>query len=379
MKRASRSLAVHKKLKGKIEIAAKAKIRSRKDLSLLYTPGVGDVASYLARYPEKARDYTIKRNTVAVVSDGSAVLGLGNVGPMAALPVMEGKAALFKELGGINAFPIVLATQDPEEIVAAVTAIAPAFGGINLEDISAPRCFVVERRLKELLEIPVFHDDQHGAAIVILAGLLNALKVAGKSLAGARIVIVGAGAAGNASAHLLTRAGAGNLLVVDSVGIIFRGQRGLDVFKTELAKLTNPRREQGNMDDAIRGADALIGVATRGLFQARHIRSMAPRPVVFALSNPVPEIDPVLAKRAGAFIVATGRSDHPNQINNALVFPGIFRGALDKGVRRITEKMQLAAAKNLAGLVRRPAREKIIPSVFDRRVVSAVASAVKRE
>ncbi len=377
MKTASKSLAIHKKLKGKIEVTSKAKLKTRQDLSVFYTPGVGEAASFLGKHPELAREYTVKRNTVAVVSDGSAVLGLGNIGPMAALPVMEGKAMIFKEFAGVDAFPIVLSTQDPEEIIQAVAAIAPGFGGINLEDISAPRCFAVERRLKEMLDIPVFHDDQHGTAIIVLAGVLNALKVVHKSLAKVRIAVAGAGAAGNAVANLLFKAGAREIRVVDTKGILSARRQNLGEYKMELAKLTNPHGEDGTLRDAMKDADVFIGVAAANLIGEEDVRTMAPRAIVFGLSNPVPEIMPDAAKRAGAAVIATGRSDFPNQINNALVFPGIFRGALDRGVKSITDDMKLAAAKKLAALVKRPSPQMIIPSVFDKRVMKAIASAIK--
>lgn len=370
-------VSAHKALKGKVEIHSKATLKKREDLSLWYTPGVGQVSSFLAKHPEEARNYTIKNNTVAVISDGSAVLGLGNIGPYGALPVMEGKAMIFKEFAGVDAFPLVLDTQDTDEIVKTILHIAPGFGGINLEDISAPRCFEVEERLKERLRIPVFHDDQHGTAIVVLAGLINALKVAKKTLAKSRIVILGAGAAGNAVTRLLVKAGAKNILVLDSRGIINRGREDLDKYKTELAELTNKNDISGDLNHAMGNADVFIGVARGNLLSAEHIRKMAPQAVVFALSNPTPEIMPDMAKNAGAFIVATGRSDYPNQINNALVFPGIFRGALDRKVRAITDDMKLKAAKNLAALIKKPSAGNIIPSVFDKGVVKAVASAVK--
>ncbi len=369
-------LKAHKAKQGKIEVRSKAPLRKREDLSLWYTPGVGKVASFLGAHPEEARNYTMKRNTVLVVSDGSAVLGLGNIGPYGALPVMEGKAMIFKEFGGVNAVPLVLATQDVDEIVETVVRVAPGFGGVNLEDISAPRCFAVEEKLKARLSIPIFHDDQHGTAIVVLAGLLNALKVARKKLAAARIVILGAGAAGNAIANLLAVAGARNLLVLDSKGIISSDRTGLDPYKTRLAEITNPEGISGGLDEALRDADVFVGVAQANLVNEIHIRSMAAQPIVFALSNPVPEIDPAIAKRAGVFIMATGRSDYPNQINNALVFPGIFRGALDKGATEITTTAKIKAAKRLAALVKKPSPSKIIPSPFDKGVVKAVSGAI---
>jgi malate dehydrogenase (oxaloacetate-decarboxylating) len=369
-------LKAHKARKGKIEMRAKAPLRTRADLSLWYTPGVGKVASYLGVHPEEAREYTMKGNSVLVVSDGSAVLGLGNIGPMGALPVMEGKAMIFKEFAGIDAIPIVLNTQDPQEVVDTIANIAPGFGGINLEDISAPRCFEIEEKLKARLDIPVFHDDQHGTAIVVLAGMINALKVARKKLTTAKIVMVGAGAAGNGIAKLLHAAGARNILMIDSKEIISRKRKDLDIYKKELAKITNPRNLSGTLADAMRGADVFIGVARANLVTEEMARSMAPRAIVFAMSNPNPEIDPSLARRAGALVVATGRSDYPNQINNSLVFPGLFRGALDNKVKNITTEMKLRAARKLASLVKNPSPEKIIPGPFDRGVAKAIASAI---
>ncbi|OGG47960.1 malate dehydrogenase [Candidatus Kaiserbacteria bacterium RIFCSPHIGHO2_02_FULL_50_9] len=372
-----RSLQIHKKLGGKIAVQSKASLRTRADLSLFYTPGVGAVSSYLAKHKKEIRDYTIKRNTVAIVSDGSAVLGLGNIGPEGALPVMEGKAMIFKEFAGIDAFPIVLATQDVNEIVTTVTNIAPVFGGINLEDISAPRCFEIERRLIETLDIPVMHDDQHGTAIVVLAALMNAFKVVKKPLGKATIVIAGAGAAGTAVAKLLHRYGVGELIVLDSKGILGTHRHGLTPMKKELVKISNRRHLQGDIGVALQGADAIVGVSGPNTIKEAHVQSMAKRPIVFALANPIPEIMPNLAHHAGAAVVASGRSDFPNQVNNALVFPGVFRGALDHGVRQITERMKLNAAKALAAVVKKPRPDYIIPSVFDKRVVKVVASAIR--
>jgi malate dehydrogenase (oxaloacetate-decarboxylating) len=314
---------------------------------------------------------------VAVVSDGSAVLGLGNLGPEGALPVMEGKAMLFKELAGINAFPIVLGTQNEDEIVQAVLAIAPSFGGINLEDISAPRCFSIEKRLKEKLNIPVMHDDQHGTAIVVLAGLINAFKVAKKKLGKSTVVISGAGAAGSAVARLLFLYGVGTIIVCDSQGIIFSGRPGLSKEKKDIALFTNKEKMEGGLAEALFGADAFVGVSGPGLLKPEFIKSMHSKPIIFALANPTPEILPDVAQKAGAFIVATGRSDFPNQVNNALGFPGIFRGALDHGVREITDNMKLKAARAIARLISKPNRDKIIPSVFDKKVVPAVAKAIR--
>ena len=371
------ALALHKKLHGKLEIVSKVKLVTRDDWSMAYTPGVGAVSSHLAKYPKDARLYTGKKNTVAVISDGSAVLGLGNIGPIAALPVMEGKAAIFKEMANVDAFPIVLDTQDTEAIISTITAIAPGFGGINLEDIAAPRCFEIETRLKEKLLIPVMHDDQHGTAIVVLAGLLNAAKVVGKKFEDLKVVIVGAGAAGTAIALLLIKAGIKNIIVSDSTGIIYEGRSGLVTYKKELAKVTNRKHIQGEVLGAIKGSDVLIGVSGPGTITKHHIEVMAPKAIVFALANPVPEIQPEDAKRAGAFVVATGRSDYANQVNNSLAFPGIFRGALDRNVTKITDEMKLACAYKIASLVKKPTAEEIIPHIMTPGLVKAVASVIK--
>lgn len=370
------ALQLHKKTGGKFAVASKVPLRGPADLKLVYTPGVGAVSSFLAKHPEELRNYTMKGNSVAVVSDGSAVLGLGNIGPAGALPVMEGKCLLFKKFANIDAVPIVLATQDDEEIVRVVKAIAPAFGGINLEDIAAPRCFEIEARLKRELNIPVMHDDQHGTAIIVLAGLLNALKVVGKSLAKAKVVINGAGAAGTAVTKMLRLAGARNILVCDRKGIIYHGRSGLGKYKGELARLTNQKHEKGDLAAAMRHADVFIGVSGPNLVSEAMVRSMERNAIVFALANPIPEIMPPLAKRAGARVIATGRSDFPNQLNNSLVFPGVFRGALDHGVRAITDAMKLRAAWAIASLVPRPTQQKIVPGMFDRRLVQTVAHVV---
>lgn len=371
------SLALHKKLKGKIRVESATKVKDRAALSLVYTPGVGAVSSFLAKNPDKARDYTIRNNMVAVISDGSAVLGLGNLGPYGALPVMEGKAVLFKQFAGVDAFPIVLSTQDTDEIVKTICAIASTFGGINLEDFSAPRCFEIEERVKAALDIPVMHDDQHGTAIVVLAGLINASKVVGKRLPKLRVVVAGAGAAGTAIAKLLVLAGIADVIVLDTKGVIVRGRKDLSPHKKQLAEMTNPRGIKGELADALAGADVVVGVSGPGTITAAHIALMNKKAIVFALANPTPEIMPEEAKRGGAAVVATGRSDFPNQINNALVFPGIFRGALDRRVNAITDDMKLKAAKNLAALVAHPTATKIIPDPFDKRVVPAVAKAVR--
>ena len=372
-----KALALHKKLGGKLRIVPAAPIKNRADLALVYTPGVAAVSSLVAKDPKKAREYTMKGRTVAVISDGSAVLGLGNIGALGALPVMEGKAAIFKLFGGIDAVPIVLDTQDPDEIVETVVRIAPAFGGINLEDFAAPKCFDIERRLIERLDIPVMHDDQHGTAVVVLAGLLNALKVVKKKIAEVQIVISGAGAAGAATAKLLHLAGARNILVLDRQGIIARDREGIEGSKKELAEMTNPTCKHGHLREALEGADVLIGVSGPGLAVAEDIKLMNKDAIVFALANPTPEIMPDEAKKGGAVVIATGRSDFPNQLNNSLVFPGIFRGALDKKITKITDETKLCAAYAVAKLVPKPTANKILPDMFDRRVAVAVAKSVK--
>ncbi|HRH33123.1 MAG TPA: NADP-dependent malic enzyme [bacterium] len=371
------ALKAHKKLKGKISIVPKAPLHSKKDLNIYYTPGVAAVSTYVATYPKEARNYTSKGNMVAVVSDGSAVLGLGNIGPLGALPVMEGKAMIFKAMAGIDAFPIVLSTQDTEEIIKTVINIAPSFGGINLEDISAPRCFEIEKRLREKLDIPVFHDDQHGTAMVVLAGLINALRVVKKTAAKVRVVISGSGAAGQAIANMILAYGVGDLIVLDSKGIISKKRKDLTGHKNVLLKLSNKRDIVGGLTEAIQKSDIFIGVSKPGLLTHDHVASMNEKAIIFALSNPIPEIMPSEAKRAGAVVIATGRSDFPNQLNNSLGFPGIFRGALDNHVGLITPKMLVKAAHNLAALVKKPTSDYIIPDMFDRRVVKAVARAIK--
>lgn len=371
------ALALHKKLKGKLEVVSKGPLKTRDDWSTMYTPGVGAVSLHLAKWPRDAREYTIKRNTVAVVSDGSSVLGLGNLGPLGALPVMEGKCAIFKEMANVDAFPIVLDTQDPEEIIRVVKAIAPGFGGINLEDIAAPNCFYIENRLKAELNIPVMHDDQHGTAIVVLAGLINASKVVKKKFESLKVVVVGAGAAGRAIALLLLKAGITDVIVSDSKGALAVGRPALDGYKRELAQMTNPRKIQGDVMKAVAGADVIIGVSGPGTIAGAHIETMAKGPVVFALANPIPEIMPEDARRAGAMVIATGRSDFPNQINNSLAFPGIFRGALDNGVNEITDNMKLEAAKKIASLIKKPTADNVIPPVMTPGLVKTVASAIR--
>ncbi len=371
------SIKEHKNKRGKFAVVSKMPVKNRKQLSIAYTPGVGAVSSAVAANSKLAKDLTSKGNMVAVVSDGSAVLGLGNIGPLGALPVMEGKAVLFKEFANIDAVPIVLSTQNPDEIVAAVKAIGPTFAGINLEDISAPRCFEIEKRLRAEMDIPVFHDDQHGTAMVVLAAITNALKVVRKQIGKIKIVINGSGAAGTAIAHLLNSAGAKNIVMLDSKEIIYAGRKDLSGYKLELAKITNPKKEKGTLEDALKKADIFIGVSKAGLVNREMIRSMNPNAVICALANPVPEIMPDKAKKAGATVIATGRSDFPNQINNVLIFPGFFRGLLDSGKTKITEKMELAAANALASIIKKPTRDEILPEAFDKRVVKAVAAAVK--
>jgi len=372
------AIELSKKIGGKIEIVSKKKL-TKENLAVLYTPGVADVCRAIAKNKKLSFEYTIRKNAVAVVSDGSAVLGLGNIGPEAGLPVMEGKALLFKELGGVDAIPIVLATQDTEEIIKIVKALAPTFGGINLEDISAPRCFEIERRLKEELDIPVMHDDQHGTAIVVLAGLINALKVVKKDIKKIRIVISGAGAAGTAIMNLLMNYGAKHILMVDSTGIIYEERpTGMNDFKVEIAKITNPQNLIGTLQDALIGADVFIGVSAPNLITHLDVSTMNKDAIVFAMSNPMPEIMPEEAKKGGAVIVATGRSDYPNQINNVLVFPGIFRGALDTRTRKITDMHKLKAAIAIASLIKKPTRDKIIVDALDKRAVKVVAAVFKK-
>ena len=372
-----RTLQLHRG--GKLEIASKVPLKTRDDLSMAYTPGVARVCRAIADTPESVWTLTIKQNTVAVVTDGTAVLGLGDIGPEAALPVMEGKAILFKEFGGVDAWPICLATKDPDEIVRVVSAIAPGFGGINLEDIAAPRCFEIEARLRETLEIPVFHDDQHGTAIVVLAALQNALRVVGKELGNVRIVVTGAGAAGAATALMLSAAGACDIVCSDTRGVLYDGRPGLDPFRAALAAATNPRRLHGSADNALADADVYIGLSGPGAVSVDGIRSMADGAIVFAMANPVPEISPEEIEDLAA-VIGTGRSDYPNQINNVLVFPGLFRGALDVQASSITPGMQLAAAEALANVV--PAdhvqSDYILPSALDRGVAPAIAEAVAR-
>ena len=375
-----KALELHEKLQGKLETVSKTPVRTREDLALVYTPGVAEPCKVIAKDPAAAYTYTMKANTVAVVSDGSAVLGLGNIGPKAAMPVMEGKAVLFKEFGGVNAVPICLDTQDTEEIIKAVTWLAPAFGGINLEDISAPRCFEIEERLKETLDIPVFHDDQHGTAIVVLAGIINALKVVGKKKEDCRVVVNGAGSAGVAITRLLLTYGFSNIIMCDKSGFLCDGAEGLNWMQEKMVKRTNLAHETGSLADALKGADIFVGVSAPGIVTEEMVASMNSDAILFAMANPVPEIMPDLAKKAGARVVGTGRSDFPNQVNNVVAFPGIFRGALEGHAKQITDKMKLAAANAIAALVSDEElnENNIMPEAFDPRVADVVADAVKK-
>ena len=374
-----KALELHEKWNGKLDTVSKVQVKTREDLALAYTPGVAEPCKVIAEDPEAAYRYTIKSNTVAVVSDGSAVLGLGNIGPLAAMPVMEGKAVLFKEFGGINAFPICLDTQDTEEIIETVVRIAPAFGGINLEDISAPRCFEIEERLKKLLNIPVFHDDQHGTAIAVLAGIINALKVTGKKKEDCRVVVNGAGSAGVAITKLLLNYGFPHITMCDKTGMLCKGMEGLNWMQEKMVEVTNLEHKTGTLADALKGADIFVGVSAPGIVSQEMVASMNKDSILFAMANPVPEIMPDLAKAAGARVVGTGRSDFPNQVNNVLIFPGIFRGALEGRATAITEEMKLAAANAIAALVddSELSDENILPAAFDPRVADAVSKAVK--
>ena len=372
-----KALARHKRLRGKIKIALTDALDSREKLSIYYTPGVAAVSRHLAKHPEQTRDYTWTNNTVAIISDGSAVLGLGDIGPYGALPVMEGKAMLFKHFAGINGVPIVLDVHTANEIVDAVIAMAPSFGGINLEDINAPKCFEIEDRLKAKLDIPVMHDDQHGTAIVVLAGLINAAKVTGKKLSDCKVVCVGAGAAGTAVIKLLFEYAKPEILAVDSKGIISKSREDLNNEKKALLKYTNKKNISGTLAEALVGADIFIGVSAPGLLTAEMVKSMNKKAIIFAMANPDPEIMPDIAKYAGAAVVATGRSDFPNQVNNALAFPGVFRGALDNEVGKITDEHKIAAAEAIASLVKNPTADEIIPSVLDKKVVPAVARVIR--
>ena len=379
MSNSEKALQMHEQWNGKLETTAKAHVNSREDLAIAYTPGVAEPCKVIAKDPEAAYKYTIKSNTVAVVSDGSAVLGLGNIGSLAAMPVMEGKAVLFKEFGGVNAVPICLDTQDTEEIIRTVVNIAPAFGGINLEDISAPRCFEIETRLKELLDIPVFHDDQHGTAIVVLAGIINALKVTKKEKETCRVVVNGAGSAGVAITKLLLNYGFKDITMCDINGIISKDSENLNWMQKEMAKVTNLKNASGTLADALKGADIFVGVSAPGIVTKDMVASMNKDAILFAMANPVPEIMPDLAKAAGAKVVGTGRSDFPNQVNNVVAFPGIFKGALEGRASQITEEMKLAAAKAIAGLVpdEELSEDNILPQAFDPCVAETVSRAIK--
>lgn len=374
-----KALLMHEKWNGKLETVSKTPVKTREDLAIAYTPGVAEPCKVIAQDKEAAYKYTMKANTVAVVSDGSAVLGLGNIGPYAAMPVMEGKAVLFKEFGNVNAVPICLDTQDTEEIIKAVTYLAPGFGGINLEDISAPRCFEIEERLKEILDIPVFHDDQHGTAIVVLAGVINALKVVGKKKEDCRVVVNGAGSAGVAITKLLLTYGFPNIIMCDKVGIVSRDTEGLNWMQKKMTEVTNLNNETGSLADALKGADIFIGVSAPNIVTPKMVASMNRDSILFAMANPIPEIMPDVAKAAGARVVGTGRSDFPNQVNNVVAFPGIFKGALEGRATQITEEMKLAAAEAIAGLV--PADklsdDNMMPEAFDPQVAEVVANAVK--
>ena len=379
MTNSEKALALHKEWNGKIETTPKCEVKSREDLALAYTPGVAEPCKVIAEDKEAAYQYTIKSNTVAVVSDGSAVLGLGNIGAAAAMPVMEGKAVLFKEFGNVNAFPICLDTQDTEEIIKTVVNIAPAFGGINLEDISAPRCFEIESRLKELLDIPVFHDDQHGTAIVVLAGIINSLKVTGKKKEDCKIVVNGAGSAGIAISKLLLRYGFPNLTLCDKSGILNKDSKDLNWMQKEMMEVTNLEGKSGTLADAFVGADIFVGVSAPNIVSEEMVASMNKDAILFAMANPTPEIMPALAKKAGAKVVGTGRSDFPNQVNNVVAFPGIFKGALEGRATQITEEMKLAASLALASLVPDDElnEDNILPEAFDPRVADVVSAAVK--
>ena len=374
-----KALEMHKQWNGKLSVEAKCQVASAEDLAIAYTPGVAEPCRAIAKNPKEAYTYTIKSNTVAVVSDGSAVLGLGNIGALAAMPVMEGKAALFKDFGGVNAFPICLDTQDTEEIIETVVRIAPAFGGINLEDIAAPRCFEIEERLDKMLDIPVFHDDQHGTAIVVLAGIINGLKVVGKTKEECHVVVNGAGSAGVAITKLLLRYGFKDVVMCDKSGILSKASNDLNWMQKEMMEVTNLTGKTGTLADALKGADIFVGVSAPGIVSEDMVKSMNKDAILFAMANPVPEIMPDVAKKAGAKIVGTGRSDFPNQVNNVVAFPGIFKGALEGHAKQITEEMKLAAANAIAGLV--PEEElnenNILPEAFDPRVADTVSKAIK--
>jgi malate dehydrogenase (oxaloacetate-decarboxylating) len=373
-----KSLEMHKESHGKMEIKSKFPLKTKDDLSVAYTPGVAEVCLHIHKNPKEVFNYTIKNNTIGIITNGSAVLGLGNIGAEASIPVMEGKSILFKEFANIDAFPICLDTQDPKKIIEIVKIISPVFGGINLEDIKAPECFEIESELQNL-NIPVMHDDQHGTAIVVLAGLINSLKISNKDKEEIKVVISGAGAAGTAISKLLLNYGLKNIIVLDSKGAIHKERDDINQSKKELSEITNPNNERGGLSHIIKNADVFIGVSQPNILKKEMIKSMNNQPIIFAMSNPNPEIHPSDAKEAGAFIIATGRSDFPNQINNVLAFPGIFRGALDVRAKSITKEMKISAAEAIASLVKNPNPENIIPSPFDKSVVPSVAEAVKKE
>jgi malate dehydrogenase (oxaloacetate-decarboxylating) len=377
-----RALALHKKHKGKIELKSKVPIQNKDDLSVAYTPGVAEVCRVIHKDKKLARTHTLKANTVAVISDGSAVLGLGNIGPEAGIPVMEGKAVLFKEFAGVDAFPICLDTQDTEEIIQTIKNIAPVFGGINLEDISAPRCFEIEERLKKELDIPVFHDDQHGTAIVVLAGIINALKFVKKDLGKVKVVINGAGAAALAIAHLFIKAGvhASSMIILDSIGTIYEGRKDLNSYKEKFAKITNKKKFAGGLEDALIDADIFIGVSKGNVLQKEWVTNMADKPIVFAMANPTPEIAFEDAKQTKIAVFATGRSDYPNQINNVLVFPGLFKGVLETGITQITDELKLKVVHALASIISKKElrADYVIPKPFDKRVVEKIVNAIKK-
>ncbi len=372
-----KSLELHKKKKGKLEIKSKFPLKNKNDLSIAYTPGVAEPCRQIAKNPSDVYKYTIKGNSVAVVTNGTAVLGLGNIGPQAALPVMEGKCLLFKEFANVDAYPICLDSQNIEEIIKIVKVIAPGFGGINLEDIKAPECFEIEERLKKELDIPVFHDDQHGTAIVILAALINALKVVNKKVGQVKIIINGAGAAGIATAKLLLSYGVKNIILLDTQGAIYKNRAGLNPAKKEMAQRTNLKKLKGRIEDVIEESDVFIGLSAPKVLKKEWVRMMASKAIVFAMANPVPEIMPQEAKQAGAAITATGRSDFKNQINNVLAFPGVFRGLLDGRIKQVTEKMKITAAQTLASLVKNPTPDKIIPAVFEKNIAKKIALSIR--
>ncbi len=370
------SLRRHRELRGKIEIHIKDPLETQESISIFYTPGMGAVCEEIVAHPESAWDLTGLNNSVAIISDGTAVLGLGDIGPHGALPVMEGKSMLFKRFGGINCYPIVLNTKDPDEIIATIKNIAPSYGAINLEDIAAPGCFYIEERLKEELDIPVFHDDQHGTAVVVLAALINTMKITSRTLSDCKIVVVGAGAAGTAIIKLLNLYAQPEILAVDSKGIVSKDRADLNVEKKKLLNFTNPNNLSGSLEDSLRGSDIFIGVSKAGLLTQSMVKSMNKNPIIFAMANPVPEIMPDEARKAGVAVMATGRSDFPNQINNALAFPGIFRGALDNRVKAITDQHKIAAAEIIASLVEDPSADTIVPSILDPRLVPAIAKVI---